>query len=93
MIQEFELSDAQKYFKNLIYFAVQNHALIKIRDDEGKTIYLISGEDSTRTMETFNFLKNPKNAEHLLGSLNDKNGIKFDSVEALKNEIGINIPT
>jgi antitoxin YefM len=89
MIQEYEVDDAQKDLQNLIYLTIENHTPVKIRNKDGKSIYLISEEDYTSMEETFYLLKNPKNAEHLIKSLNEDNGIKFDSIEALKNEIGI----
>jgi antitoxin YefM len=89
MIREYKYDEAMEKFSFLFYQTINDRVPIKIRNEDGKSIYLVSEEDYSSIMETFYLLQNPANAKHLMDSLKDTGGVKFESLEALKNETGV----
>lgn len=89
MINEYKFTDAKENLKILFYQTIKDRTPIRIQSDDGNSVYLISETDYNSMLETFYLLKNPKNAQNLIESLNDSNGKRFESLNDLKNETGI----
>ena len=88
MFDEYNVKEATKNFEKIFDQTISNRIPIKIFNEKGKSIYLISEEDYNSMEETFYLLKNPENAEHLYNAVNEKS-ITFNSINDLKNETRI----
>lgn len=88
MLNEYTYKEAVKRFNKLMYQTINNGIPIKIHNRRGKSVYLISEDEYISMEEALFLLNNPANAEHLLSALKEPS-IIFESIEELKNELGI----
>lgn len=77
--------------KEIMDQTCDSHAPVEITRSKGRSVVILSKEDYNALDETAHLLKSPKNALRLLQAITDngENDIKFESIEELKNELGI----
>jgi antitoxin YefM len=87
-MSEFTYQDAIDDFHRLFNLTIDSRLPVKVSDPEGKSVYMVSEDDFKSMEETFYLLKNPYNASHVIGSVNEKS-LEFNSIKELKDEAGI----
>ena len=74
--------------KELILIALNKHSPVKVTNEKGESVYVVSKDDYEAMEETFYLLKDPQNSSRILNSLSEKS-VSFDSIKDLKNEAGL----
>ncbi len=68
-----------------------DHEPLVIERQNGENLVLLSAEDYAAMQETFYLLRNPKNAERLIGAVDTPRSQmrEFESIDDLKHALGV----
>jgi antitoxin YefM len=89
MVTEYGFDEAVKDLDHLMDIAVNDHTPVRIKGKLKGGVVVIDAEDYDSMEETFYLLKSPQNAARLLNALKGGNKVSFESIQDLRNEIGI----
>ena len=91
MNKSISYSQLRKTLKASLDRVCEERRPLLVERKNGAPVVIISAEDYTSMEETAYLLQSPENARRLLEALNrdPEDRIEFDSIEALKNEIGL----
>jgi len=91
MNNQVSYSEFRDNLKTHIDNVCDSHNPLLVKRRNGEDVIVVSRNDFESLEETAYLLQSPANAKKLISALknNSKNRKKFDSIEILKNELGI----